>query len=112
MSGLGQTPEMLVRTEDLMAAYAAVNREGLEHALARLRAREPVLMKYLMESWDEAYKQLRRQPQRSERVTGTRRKLTTAIVVAMTAQSKAQYRLWRGTSLGTLLEQIDPDLGG
>ncbi|HEV2294524.1 MAG TPA: hypothetical protein VGR35_11765 [Tepidisphaeraceae bacterium] len=112
MSGVDHTPEMLVRTEDLMAAYAAVNRDGADAVLARLRAREPVIMKYLMENWDEVYRQLRRQPPLPEQCMAMRKKLTLTIVVALTAQSKAQYRLWRGTSVGTLLEQIDPGLAG
>jgi hypothetical protein len=63
MGEYSMTPEMLVRSEDLMAATAVVNREGVEAALARLQAREPVLMKYLVEQCDEVYRQLLRQPQ-------------------------------------------------
>ena len=110
MSDFDLTPEMLVRTEDLLAANAAVNREGVDAVLQRLRGREPVLMKYLMETWDEVYRQLRREPQIPDHCMRMRQRLTEAIVVAMDAQSKAQYRLWRETSVGTRLEQIDPGL--
>ena len=93
-----------------MAAQAVVNRDGVEAALACLRAREPVLMKYLLAECDEVYRQLRRQPQVLERCRAMRQKLTLVIVVTMTASAKGQYRLWRETSMGTRLEQIDPSL--
>jgi hypothetical protein len=103
-------PEMLVRTEDLIAARAEVDREGWEAALQRLQTGEPVLMQFLIETWNEVYRQLRRLPQSPEHCMFMRKKMTHALIVALTAQRKSNYRLWRDTAIGTLLAKIDPDL--
>lgn len=103
------SPDMLVYRKTLHDAHAVVTTMGTDAALDQLLLREPVLVHFLLSQWKEVFQEVRPTAD-PKRIARSREQMRRAVAVAFTALMSAHYELWRGTAVGTRLEQIDPAL--
>ena len=102
--------KQLIDEATIEAARERLSKVTYEDSVRQLRADEPDLHYAVGRYAVDALNGLEELPQGADEAAYAA--VWRGVLLALEAYRLAHYRLWRGTAMGTLLEQLDPALGG
>jgi hypothetical protein len=101
---------MLVEPTHIISARQAVAAKGAAEALGEFGQAEPALASFICESLAAVAGKLSLSGAPTEVVQGSHEEVLVALLTCLQALRHSHYELWKDTSLGTRLAQLDPSL--
>jgi hypothetical protein len=98
---------MLVEPDHIVTARTEMGMHGNPQALDELAGREPALAAYIQEGLAAMAGKLTLSGAPTNVVQGVFNEALTLVLSSVEAQRRAHYDLWKGTTVGTLIEQLE-----
>jgi hypothetical protein len=97
---------MLIEPDHIVTARSETGRQGNPQAMDDLAGREPALAAYIQEGLAAMAGKLTLSGAPTAVVQNAFNEALTLVLSSVEAQRRAHYDLWKGTTVGTLLEQL------